>query len=170
VNRRQPADCENGGVEQANTRTAARPGTVIALLLPADEQRPCQVVLVPDSAVGFSDAIGGGLLEEMHHDVIAGTHYCVYGDEERQIKPLPPNPRAAVLAARLGWIDRVDRLGLCGDLLIVGAQTPGRDTDVPLDIIAAAIRGDLLRSAQYRAPVGLAAVEKPSDGAGSSAR
>jgi hypothetical protein len=117
---------------------------VQALLLPADEKRSNEVVALPDSAAGFSGAIGGGLLEEIHHDVHAGSAYCVYADEQRATKRLRPNMRAVVLAARMGWIDHADRIGLYGDLLIVGAATPGRDTDVPRAVLEAAAVAGLL--------------------------
>jgi hypothetical protein len=114
------------------------------LLLPADEKRSNEVVALPDSAAGFGGAIGGGLLEEIHHDVHAGSAYCVYADEQRATKRLRPNMRAVVLAARMGWIDHADRIGLYGDLLIVGAATPGRDTDVPRAVLEAAAVAGLL--------------------------
>lgn len=120
------------------------PGEVQALLLPADQRQSCAVVAVPDSAAGFSDAIGGGLLEEIHQGVHAGCAYCVYADEERAAKGLAPNSRARALAARLDWTDP-ERLDLFGDLLVVGAETPGRDTDVPLAVLGAAARAGIVR-------------------------
>ena len=61
------------------------------------------------------------------------------------VRPSGCDPmRAVVLAARLGWIDHADRIGLYGDLLIVGAATPGRDTDVPRAVLEAAAVAGLL--------------------------
>ncbi|MBI1759111.1 MAG: hypothetical protein HYR62_07790 [Actinobacteria bacterium] len=118
--------------------------TVRVLLVPADELRCCAVLVVPDAAAPFSDAIGGGLLEEIHHDMAAGRRYCVYGDEEREAKSLPANTRAVVLVAQLGWVDHTARLGLRGDLLFVGADMPSRDTDVPPGVLDAATRSGFL--------------------------
>jgi len=101
-------------------------------------------VTVPDRATAFSDAIGGGLLEEIHQDVVTGSRYLVYGDEDRTAKGLQANARAAVLAARLGWIDQADRVGLHGDLLLVGTDMHSRDTNVPSAVLDAATSAGLL--------------------------
>jgi len=130
-----------------NTESILLPRWVLGLLVPADARRPVGVVIVPDNAIGLSDAIGGGLLEEICRGVLAGRAYRVYADEERAPKGLPPNTRADVLATRLGWSRATgagDGLGLFGDLIIVGAATPSRDTDVPRRVLQVAEEAELL--------------------------
>lgn len=121
--------------------SALLPRYVLGLLLPADASRPAGVITVPASAVGLSDAIGGGLLDEIWQGVLSGRAYRVYADEERVTKRLPQNARAVALAATLSWRNgtrAVDGLSLLGDLLVVGAETPGRDSDVPRCVLQAA--------------------------------
>jgi hypothetical protein len=117
---------------------------VYGLVLPADDLRPSAVIAVPDTAAGFSDAIGGGLLDEIHHGVHAGRAYTVYADEQHATKGLPLNVRAGRLAEHLGWKASTDVGMPCGDLLVVGAQAPGRDTDVSLSILQAAAHAGIL--------------------------
>ena len=119
-------------------------GLIRVLLVPADVRLACRIVGLKDSAVAFSDALGGGLLEEIHHGAADGRAYCVYGDGDRVDKGLATNERFGMLAARLGWIDQAPRLALLGDLLIVGAGEHGDDSDVPWPIVEAAERCGLL--------------------------
>jgi hypothetical protein len=118
--------------------------SVRALLIPADLERRCAVQELTLTATSLSDAIGGGLLDEALIESLDGIGYCVYADLDRVTRGLPVNARIAVLAARLGWIDLVDRAQLRGDLLIVGADDQGNDTDVPDTVIEAAQRCGLL--------------------------
>jgi hypothetical protein len=121
-----------------------RPVSVRALLIPADRERHCAVRDLTLTAASLSDAIGGGLLDDALSDTIDGSGYCLYADADRLAKRLPDNPRAVLLAARLGWADLADRVGLLGDLLIVGADPSDNDTDVPHTLIVAAHRTGLL--------------------------
>jgi hypothetical protein len=122
----------------------ARRVAVHALLIPVDPGTRCAVLELALTAAALSDAIGGGLLDEALVESLDGVSYCVYADLDRVTRQLPPNARVAVLAARLGWIDLVDRAHLRGDLLIVGADDQGNDTDVPISVIEAAQRCGLL--------------------------
>jgi hypothetical protein len=117
---------------------------VHGLLIPADTSARCRLVELALTAAALSDSIGGGLLDEALIESLDGVGYCVYADLDRITRGLPVNTRIAVLAARLGWIDLVDRAQLHGDPLIVGADDQGNDTDVPYPVIEAAQRCDLL--------------------------
>ena len=99
-----------------------RPVSVRALLIPADLARRCAVRELALTAAALSDAIGGGLLDDALTDTINGAGYCLYADADRLTKQLPDNPRAVLLAARLGWIHLADRIHLRGDLLITGTD------------------------------------------------
>jgi hypothetical protein len=125
-------------------------GRVRALLVPADPGRAGAVVVLPVSSVAFSDAIGGGLLDDAHHDTIAGTGYCAYLDETRTTKDLAINPRAHELATRLGWAELADTLDLRGDVLIVGTDPGHRDLDVPTGVLTAATATGLLPPPTHR--------------------
>ncbi len=125
-----------------------RPVSVRALLIPADLARPCRLLDLTLTAAAFSDAIGGGLLDEALTDTGTTTPprtgYTLYADADRHTKQLPDNPRATLLAARLGWIDLADHLHLLGDLLLTGTDPTGNDTDLPHTVIDAAHRAALL--------------------------
>jgi hypothetical protein len=121
-----------------------RPVSVRALLIPADLQRRCAVRELALTAAALSDAIGGGLLDEALSDTVGGLDYCLYADADRHAKRLPDNPRAVLLAARLGWIQLADRIHLHGDLLLTGTDPAGNDTDIPYAVIEAAHRTGLL--------------------------
>lgn len=118
-------------------------GSVLALRLPADDRIPVGLVRVTASATAFSDAIGGGLLDDTVDGLVDGCGYVVYLDEHRVRKGLPGNQRAAVLAARLGHVQRQWLADLRGDALIVGCAPSGADTDVPDGAIDAAARSGL---------------------------
>jgi hypothetical protein len=65
-------------------------------------------------------------------------------DEHRTPKGLRGNQRAAVLAARLGHVNRAWLADLRGDALIVGCGRGWADTDVPGGVIDAAAQSGLL--------------------------
>jgi hypothetical protein len=111
---------------------------VLGLLVPADLAAPVSVVLVRASAVGFSDTIGGGLLDDGLTGACEGGRFGVYLDAERTAKGLPGNDRAAVLLVRLGEVDRARLGGLRGDALAVGIDVRGGDCDVPAGVLVAA--------------------------------
>lgn len=117
---------------------------VLVLRVPADQRAPVRLVRLAASAVTFSDAIGGGYLDEALDGVVDKCPYVVVLDEHRVPKGLRANQRAAVLAARLGHVNREWLADLRGDALIVGCGRGGADTDVPDGVIDAACRSGLL--------------------------
>lgn len=119
-------------------------GPVLALRVPANERTPLTLVRLAASAVAFSDAIGGGYLEEVLDGAVDGCAYVVLLDERRVAKGLPVNQRAAVLAARLGHVNRQWLAGLCGDALVMGCGRGWSDTDVPDGVVDAARQSGLL--------------------------
>lgn len=98
------------------------------------------VTLVAASSVAFSDAIGGGLLDDALVGVCEGGRFGVYLDLDREARDLPPNERAAALLARLGQVDRQLLVGLRGDALVVGVDARGGDRDLPAGVLVAACR------------------------------
>ncbi|MBI1758317.1 MAG: hypothetical protein HYR62_03700 [Actinobacteria bacterium] len=116
-----------------------------ALLIPARTELPCELVPVPLTAAGISDSIGGGLLEEVVCGPDPDGAHTVYQDAAREMKALPDNPRAARLAARLGWPYLTGPTPLRGDALVLGLDEHGADADVPDVVLAAAVREGLLR-------------------------
>jgi hypothetical protein len=123
-------------VTDARVRTAP----ILGLLVPAETRRPVSVVLVRASSVAFSDAIGGGLLDDALAGACEGGRYGVYLDLDREAKNLPANDRAAVLLARLGRVERAVLAGLRGDALLVGIGVRGGDCDIPAGVLVAACR------------------------------
>lgn len=123
--------------------------TVLGLLLPADPSRALTLLPVADTSPAFSDAIGGGLLEEIRSGIHHGRAYCLYGDEERVSRRLPANPRAGTLAKLLGWRQQVPALALLGDLLMVGIDAEGQDVDLPEEIIRLAVGAGLITADPY---------------------
>jgi hypothetical protein len=124
--------------------TVAGGRPVLVLRVPADHRAPVRLVQLAASAVTFSDAIGGGYLDEALDGVVDECPYVVVLDEHRVAKGLRANQRAAVLAARLGHVNRAWLADLRGDALIVGCGRGGADTDVPDGVIDAAARSGLL--------------------------
>ena len=117
-----------------------RRSPVLALVTPADARQPVRVVLVRPSSVAFSDAIGGGLLDDALVGVCEGGRFGVYLDLDRETEDLPANDRAATLLARLGHTDWQRTAGLLGDALVVGVDVRGGDCDVPTGVLVAACR------------------------------
>ena len=125
---------------------------MLALRVPADDRAPVGLVRVTASAAAFSHAIGGGVLDDALDGCVDGDPYVVLLDEHRVAKGLPGNQRAAVLAARLGHVNRCWLADLCGDALVAGCGPGGTDTDVPGGVIDAAARSGLL--GEYGEPDG----------------
>lgn len=111
---------------------------ITALLVPADDARPVQLVQVQDRAQVFSEAIGGGLLDELSAQLPGGEVVAFYLDEDRFAAGLPDNPRAARLARSLNLAQRVPVAQLRGDLLVTGLDMTRTDTSVPVTVLAAA--------------------------------
>jgi hypothetical protein len=118
--------------------------TIRALQIPADAEKPCAVVTLAVVGVEFSDAIGGGCLDDAFYGTAEAGRFCVYLDEKRADKGLKPNPRLAALAARLGWSQQARDLALAGDALIAGATPDNDDVDVPDSVLVAARHAGLL--------------------------
>jgi hypothetical protein len=122
---------------------------VRALRVPADPSETYSVVEVALSGAAFSQQIGGGLLDEAHIEQAPGAAYTVYAALSRwpaSGQSPAANERAVLLAARLGWAHLVDRAGLFGDVLLVGLNERGDDTDLPESILDVARRLGLLPS------------------------
>lgn len=117
---------------------------VLALRIPADESMPCELVRVRSSAAAFSDAIGGGLLDEVAFDRGGCPPYSAYLDEDRDRKRLPVNARAEALSVWLGWPERCEPVRWEGDVLIAGMGEHGEDRDVPGVVLDAARRSRIL--------------------------
>lgn len=104
-----------------------------ALLVPADQRMTVRVITIKNSAVAISEAIGGGLIDDSATGTYNGSRFAVYQNECRD--GLPDNPRAAVLAVRLGLVGRAFLADLRGDLLVTGLESlTNDDQDVPAQI------------------------------------
>jgi hypothetical protein len=116
-------------------------GWLFALLVPAEADHRCSLLMVRDSAAGISDALGGALLDECALDGLP-THRCwVYLDIERRTRRLPPNRRLQQLAAALGW-PRSQSGDWLGPALITGRDLYWADLDVPSVVLTAALPQD----------------------------
>jgi hypothetical protein len=115
-------------------------GWLFGLLVPADPEQACALIMLRDSAAHLSDALGGALLDEAAVDG-RPTHRCwLYLDVTRHTRRLPRNRRLERLAAELGWSR--DRSGSwLGPALITGRDLYWADRDVPSIVVAAALRG-----------------------------
>jgi hypothetical protein len=107
------------------------------LLIPAAPSRQEQVLTIPIRASAISDAIGGGLIDDVVYGSVEGEGFCLYVDEEREAKTLPHNTRALMVAAGLGCLDDARRVRLRGDVLVTGVDEYGNDRDVPLAVVLA---------------------------------
>ena len=111
---------------------SAPPTQLIALLMPADAGAPCRIVSVRNRAAAISEAIGGGLIDDVLIGGTTGGMYVLYaGDEDSDEQIVrPDNPRAAVQAARLGHHGREVQRRLRGTVLATGLHATGTgDTD-----------------------------------------
>jgi hypothetical protein len=127
-----------GAPTRGRTRARGRARALYALLVPADRARAVTVLLVLDTAAVFSTALG-----EVPFDAVPATHAgarcALYVPDDDTVRP--DNPRAAVLAARLGLHDRAVQARLRGDVLVTGLHPDhDKDQDVPADVITLATR------------------------------
>jgi hypothetical protein len=119
---------------------SARRAVLAALVVPASAAAPVRVVRVPDS----SAAIAADLLADepitCHLPDSSGEQAGIYLAADAQQRP--DNPRAAVLAARLGLdADRAVMARLRGDILITGLNaSSSADQDVPATVTDLATR------------------------------
>jgi hypothetical protein len=123
---------------------ATRCRRITALLVPADDTDPVRLLQVEDRAQVFSEAIGGGLLDETAAELPDGQLVALYQDEDRHAVGLPSNARAAQLAAYLCLARRVPFGQLRGDLLVTGLDASRCDTNVPSVVLVAARRAGLM--------------------------
>ena len=109
------------------------PRRIVALLLPALEPWPCHLLSVDEP---LAVAGGGRPVEELFTGAVEDGVYRFYG--RRADVVLPDNPRAAVLAARLGFTARDVQRRLRGDVVVVGVSAAGtREVDVPDGVVSA---------------------------------
>lgn len=135
---------------QAELTVAGGPGNgrvssaaVLVLRIPDHTREPVTVQLTEPSSVAFSDAIGGGILDDSLVWVCQDGKFVICLDQNRQAKDLPLNDRAATLAVRLGYADRAWLADLRGDALILGVDATGDDCHIPMAVLIAAGRCDL---------------------------
>jgi hypothetical protein len=116
-------------------RTVATCRTLRVLLIPADTTREVEVVNVADRAGAIADLIGVTLLaDEPIRANLTGPGGQVVGLYlANDPFALPDNPRAAVLAARLGLdVDRAVMARIRGDVMVCGISARSeQDLDVP---------------------------------------
>lgn len=117
---------------------------LLGLLIPTDLSQEVSLLQVPDSSPALSRAIGGGPLDEVHADTYLGRGYTVYGAEDRRTRALPINVRVVTLSRRLGWANQAPRLSLRGDLLLIGTDPTGQDTDLPIPVLQQAALAGLI--------------------------
>jgi hypothetical protein len=120
-----------------------RAGSVLGLRIPADPGGSVTLAVLALTASALSEAIGGGLLEDALTAEDGDGGYTFYVDELRVARGLRPNDRAAVLAARLGQVNRAWLADLRGDVLVLGADGRLEDVSVPLLVVEAAVRSGL---------------------------
>ncbi|HET9654826.1 MAG TPA: hypothetical protein VFP72_05700 [Kineosporiaceae bacterium] len=123
---------------------SAQRAVLAVLLVPASVSVPVQVVHVPDSAAAIAAAIGADLLADEPITCplpdSSGEQAGIYLAADAPLRP--DNPRAAVLAARLGLdTDRTVMARLRGDILITGLNADScADHDVPATVTDLAAR------------------------------
>lgn len=147
------------GPSRAGRPDDRRSRFLLGLVVPPLRSEPVIVrALEAASSVAISDAVGGGLIEEVLTSNGPGGEgrYVVYADATALEDPerLERNPRATTLAVELGVSDPAVLNRLRGTLLILGRAADDCDQDVPSDV---------LRAAGRRLPLDLqAATEAPS--------
>jgi hypothetical protein len=144
-----------GAGASSSPRRGSVPGTergsaFVCLTLPASEATPtpARVRLVAPAADGIDYTPGrvprlGWPLPVKWTDTCGGRRYAWCG-ERRGVATLPNNPAAYLLAARLGYADLAERLGLRGDLLLAGVTAEGAPCDIPHSVVHAAVAAGLL--------------------------
>ncbi len=113
-------------------------------MIPANPQERLLVTVMAATRSGISAAIGGGLVEDALTGRVDGAGYTFYADQNRVMKALPGNDRAAVLAARLGHPQRRLLAGLRGDVLVLGCRGLAEDVSVPRGVVDAARQSALI--------------------------
>ena len=110
------------------TAVLSPPGTVRALLIPAEQDEPPMLIDVESRSASISAALGGGLLADpLTGSTPDGTRYCLYRLDT--VPEVPENVRATSLAIRLGHLLLLDQARLRGAVLITGLH-PGSDDDL----------------------------------------
>jgi hypothetical protein len=115
---------------------------VTALLVPSDLDRPVALLDLEDSSRVFSGVLGGGVLDDTSALTHGGDVVAVYLTAERL--RLPDNPRAAVLAPRVGLYARNLLAGLRGDVLLTGRDPMGADIDLPDEVLQGATQAGIM--------------------------
>jgi hypothetical protein len=113
-------------------------GWLFALLVPAEHELRPTVLMLRDQAGDLSDALGGGLLDEIAVDGRPAHRCWVYLDEARCARQQPRNRRLERLASALGWI-RKRPADWHGPALITGRDLYWADRDVPSVVVHAAL-------------------------------
>lgn len=119
--------------------------SVLGLRIPSDGTKSVTLIRLLPEAAELRKAIGGGLLEEALDGDCGGQGYTFYLDEHRIAKGLAGNERAAVLAARLGHVNREWFADLRGDVLVLGYDERLDEASVPQGVLEAAARAGMLR-------------------------
>ena len=117
---------------------------MVGLVIPADPRVRLLATVMEPTRSQMSAAIGGGLVEDALTGQVDGAGYTFYADENRVLKALRDNDRAAVLAARLGHTQRGLMAGLRGDVLVLGCRGLAEDVSVPREVVDAARQSALI--------------------------
>lgn len=133
-----------------SVRGTERGSAFVCLALPASHATatPARVRLVAPAAGGIDYTPGRGPrlgwpLPVKWTDT-CGEHGYAWCGERRSLATLPDNPAAYLLAARLGYADLAERLGLRGDLLLAGMTADGAPCDIPHAVVHAAVAAGML--------------------------
>ena len=113
---------------------------VLALLVPAMEPWPCQVLTVDVDALVADGPDGARPVHAVLDGAVSEGLYVFHA--RRPDGALPDNPRAAVLAAGLGFAGWDVRRRMRGDVLVTGVDArSGWAADLPGGILVAAAVG-----------------------------
>ena len=106
------------------------------------------LILRPDGTAEIRDVepdltalqgLVGGYLEDVAHDrsaPLVSRHWHAYADEDGRMKGAEPNVAAAALFAALGHPAPL----LVGPVVVLGETRDGDESDVPPEIVGAAVR------------------------------